>query len=152
MKIKRRSFLKGFVASCFLGAKVGRAAIEKDVKSKAKSKKKKVTIYPAKYYKVGEPIAVIHQAPTGSNVTAEIYLPGGYRDSFYPDIDFIELGGSGTYRGVFTPDMEGEWMVLIGDNTHQTIRKYAVIPKYVSDTNCKVLVRNGKPTKITRWS
>lgn len=103
MRIKRRSFLKGFVASCFFGAKVGRATIEKDiVKVESKPAKKKKVAYSAKCYQVGEPITVVHRAPTGSNVEAEIYLPGGYRDSGYPDLCFTDTNSNGIYTGEYT--------------------------------------------------
>lgn len=141
MKIKRRSFLKGFVASCFLGAKVGRAAIEKDiVKSKLPDEKKgwkEIQIGCVSnqdfLYKAGEPITVQHEAAHGQSICAEIYVPGGYCDSSYPNINLTEeailKNGLGLYCGTFTPDMEGEWTVLISDNTHQTIRHYSVTGK-----------------------
>jgi len=88
-----------------------------------------------KLYKVNEPIELGYQAPnkesglTGPNAPiAEIYLPNKMKDSSFPDVELVEVGSSGTYRGSFTPDQEGTWQVVIhkADGDGQVTKSFSV--------------------------
>lgn len=84
-----------------------------------------------RHYKVDEPIEIIYQAPnkqTGLTIEAEIILPGNVKDSNYPDLILTEVLGKGVYRGDFTPDTQGEWKVVVHDDTGdgQVVKRYPV--------------------------
>ena len=85
---------------------------------------------------VDEPIELGYQAPNKESglsgidaPIAEIYLPGTKeKDSNYPDVELIEVESTGTYRGEFTPDSQGDWQVIMhkADGDGQTTKKYSV--------------------------
>ena len=88
---------------------------------------------------VNEVIELGYQAPnklsglSGVNAPiAEIYLPdtgsGPQKDSSQPDVELVEVGNTGTYRGEFTPGSQGEWQVIMhkADGDGQITRKYSV--------------------------
>ncbi|KKN77831.1 hypothetical protein LCGC14_0355680 [marine sediment metagenome] len=73
-------------------------------------------------YKVGEVIEVTYQAKgstTGlTDVVMEIYDETGAKDiPIFPDVIMTEVGSTGRYYGVFTPDVVGVWKVLIDSAT-----------------------------------
>jgi hypothetical protein len=86
-------------------------------------------------YKVGESIEIVYQAPNKAsgllNVVSEIYLPGDPPQKnpvYFPDIVLVEIGTTGTYRGEFEPNAQGEWKVIThkADGDGQVISKYSV--------------------------
>lgn len=85
-----------------------------------------------KLYKVNEAIELGYQAPnkeTGLiDVVAEIYLPNKQKDSTFPDVELVEVGATGTYRGEFTPDAQGTWQVIMhkSDGDSQVTKSYSV--------------------------
>jgi len=110
-----------------------------------------------KNYKVGEEIPLGYQAPnkqsglSGLNAPiVEIYLPdtgsGIYKDSSYPDVVLVEVGNSGTYRGAFTPDQQGEWQVVEhkADGDGQVTLKFSVGGHNVHSVGEKVNAVDGK--------
>lgn len=84
-----------------------------------------------KIYKVGEPIQILYQAPnkqTGLTVIAEIWFYDT-KDSNFPDITLSEIPDKGVYKGSFTPDLEGEWKVIIHEDVTgegQVVKRYSV--------------------------
>lgn len=70
-----------------------------------------------KQFKLNEEIEFGYQAPNATtglvDVIAEIYLPNRTKDSNFPDVTMVEVGDSGTYRGIFTPDALGVWQVIM---------------------------------------
>jgi hypothetical protein len=84
-----------------------------------------------KVYKVNESVELGYQAPgraSGKVVIAEIYLPNKAKDSNFPDITLVEVGNSGTYRGSFTPDAQGEWQAILhlDDGEGQVVKRFSV--------------------------
>jgi len=85
---------------------------------------------------VNEAIELGYQAPnkesglSGVNAPiAEIYLPDTKeKDSNYPDVELIEVGNTGTYRGEFIPLEQGEWQVIMHkeDGDGQVTKKFSV--------------------------
>ena len=106
-----------------------------------------------KMFKVNEAIEIIYQAPNketglsgGSAPVAEIYLPNDAKDSGFPDVSLTEIGASGVYKGLFTPDAQGEWKVTIhkagGDG--QVVKRYSVGLHNVSSVGEGVTTVDGK--------
>ena len=88
-----------------------------------------------KQFKINEPIEIVYQAPNresglsgGTAVVAEIFLPNDTKDSTFPDLELVEIGTSGVYKGLFTPDQEGEWKVVIhkSNGDGQVVKRYSV--------------------------
>jgi len=92
-----------------------------------------------KLYKVGEEIELSYQAPNKqsglSGVVAEIFLPNGQKDSGFPDVALTEIGTTGNYKGIFTPDAQGTWRVLMhkSDGGGQVPKAYSVGAKNIQD-------------------
>jgi len=114
-----------------------------------------------KNYKVGEEIPLGYQAPNkesglvGPNAPiAEIYLPdtgsGILKDTNFPDVELLEVGSSGTYRGLFTPDQQGEWQVVQhkADGDGQVTLKFSVGAYNVHSVGEKVDTVDGKMGSI----
>jgi len=106
---------------------------------------------------VNEAIEVGYQAPSAeSNLVgvnapvAEIYLPSGEKDSAFPDIELIEVGNSGTYKGSFTPDAQGEWEVVMhmADGDSQVVKSFSVGAYNVHSVGEKVNTVDGKVVGI----
>lgn len=107
---------------------------------------------------VGEAIELGYQAPNkqsglsgGNAPIAEIYLPGTKeKDSNYPDVELIEVENTGTYRGEFTPDSQGEWQVIMhkADGDGQTTKKYSVGAHNVHSVGEGVNVVDAKANSI----
>ena len=88
-----------------------------------------------KPYKLNEEIEFGYQAPNAvsglEDVVAEIYLPGKVKDSSFPDVILEEVGDTGTYRGVFTPDALGVWQVIMHlDNGDGQVNKAYSVGNY----------------------
>lgn len=86
-----------------------------------------------KIYKVDEEIEIVYQAPNAesglNNIVAEIYLPpDNVKDSNFPDETLTEIDNTGEYVGTFTPDIEGEWKVIIHKpgGEGQVVKRYSV--------------------------
>ena len=85
-----------------------------------------------KDYAVNEVINVEYNSDgfkSGVVVTMEIFDELLAKDIItFPDITMIERGTSGIYDGSFTPDVQGEWLVLCyyGSGKGKVIKKYSV--------------------------
>ncbi len=85
-----------------------------------------------KNYKVSEAIQVTYQtdgAKTGETVTMEIFDETGSKDIInFPDVTMTEIDTTGRYSGSFTPDVEGEWVVMISYSTGKgkIVKQYSV--------------------------
>ena len=85
-------------------------------------------------YKVGQAIEVTYQATKATSglvdVTMEIYDELGAKDIInFPDVIMTEIGSTGRYKGLFTPDVEGKWRVMIdsASKAGKIIRDYGVV-------------------------
>ena len=86
-----------------------------------------------KSFKQGEAVPIVYQAPNAesglSGVVAEIILPAGVKDLVnFPDVTLTEVLTTGSYQGSFTPNAQGEWIVLIhrADGNGKVIKRYSV--------------------------
>jgi len=101
-------------------------------------------------FKLGEPVPVLYQAPNAESglvgVIAEIILPIGVKDSNFPDVDLVEILTTGTYKGEFTPDTQGEWLVIIhkADGNGKVIKRYSVGAYNVNTVGEGVAAVDGK--------
>ena len=92
-----------------------------------------------KLYKVGEAIDLNYQAPnkqTGQIVIAEIFLPDKTKNlGVFPDVTLAEVGATGTYCSVFTPNAQGTWQVLMhkADGDGQVAKSFSVGAKNIQD-------------------
>jgi hypothetical protein len=86
-------------------------------------------------YKINDGIELSYQAPnkqsglSGVNApVAEIFLPNGQKDSNFPDVQLVEIGSTGNYKGSFTPNEQGTWRVLMhrADGDGQVPKAYSV--------------------------
>lgn len=114
-----------------------------------------------KLFKIGESIEVGYQAPNKQSeltgVVAEIYLPNKAKDSNFPDVELVEVGSTGTYRGSFTPDQQGVWQVIMhkADGDGQVTKSYSVggynvhsVGEKIDVVDDKVEVVEGKADTI----
>ena len=86
----------------------------------------------APLYKVGNPIKVVYQANnagTGKTVAMDVYDETQTLDSGQSVAAMSEIGSVGRYRETFTPDAEGDWIVLMSDGTGKgkVVTHYEVI-------------------------
>ena len=86
-----------------------------------------------KNYLVSEAIQVTYQPAKAESglldVTMEIYDETGAKDIInFPDVTMTEIGVSGRYTGSFTPDAEGEWVVMVSHSSSkdQVVKQYSV--------------------------
>lgn len=85
-----------------------------------------------KNYPVDEVIQVTYQtdgAKTGETVTMEIFDETGAKDAInFPDVTMVEIDTSGRYSGSFTPDAQGEWVVMVsyGTGKGKVVKQYSV--------------------------
>lgn len=83
-------------------------------------------------YKINEEIEVTYQAlnsQTGLTITMEIFDATHEKDTpNFPDVVMTEIGATGRYYGVFTPDVEGRWTIEIVDEngTGKVVKQFAV--------------------------
>lgn len=66
---------------------------------------------------------------SGETVTMEIFDEALAKDAVdFPDVAMVERTGTGIYDGSFTPDAQGEWLVLCsyGSGKGKIIQKYSV--------------------------
>lgn len=112
-------------------------------------------------FKLGEPVPIVYQAPNAesglANITAEIVLPNGTKDSNFPDVVLTEVLNTGSYKGSFTPDQQGEWIVIIhkADGNGKVIKRYSVgahnvhtVGEGVAGVNTAVGTVDGKVTTV----
>lgn len=85
-------------------------------------------------YKVSEVIEVTFQASGSTSglldVTMEIYDETRAKDGVnFPDVTMTEIGSTGRYYGVFTPDAVGKWRVMIDSVTKpgKLVKDYDVV-------------------------
>lgn len=85
-------------------------------------------------YKISEVIEVTYQATKSTSgltdVKMEIYDETHAKDGVnFPDVTMTEIGSTGRYYGVFTPDAEGIWNILIDSATKkgEVVKQYAVV-------------------------
>ena len=109
-------------------------------------------------FKVNEPLPIVYQAPGAesglSGVVAEIVLPTGVKDMVnFPDVILVEVMATGTYQGTFTPNVIGEWILIIhkADENGKVIKRYSVgshnvhtVGEAVGGVNVAVAVVDGK--------
>ncbi len=85
-----------------------------------------------KNYAVNEAIKVTYQtdgAKSGEAVTIEIFDETGVKDPVdFPDIVMTEILTSGRYEGTFTPDAQGEWIIMISYSSGKgkLVKQYSV--------------------------
>jgi len=85
-----------------------------------------------KNYAVGEAIPVEYVTDgfkSGETVTMEIFDDALVKDIVnFPDVTMIERTEEPIYDGSFTPDAQGEWLVLCsyGSGKGQIIKKFSV--------------------------
>ncbi|MHA1883069.1 MAG: hypothetical protein ACTSUO_08495 [Candidatus Thorarchaeota archaeon] len=107
-----------------------------------------------KMYKVNEAIEIVYQAPNKesglSGVVAEIFLPNNQKDSNFPDVSLTEIGNTGIYAGMFTPDQEGEWKAVChkADGDGQVVKRYSVGAHNISDVGETINTVHGKTDNI----
>lgn len=84
-------------------------------------------------FKMGDAVPIVYQAPGAQSgltgVVAEIILPSGAKDLVnFPDVSLTEVLTTGTYKGSFTPDVTGEWVVIChkADGSGKVIKRYSV--------------------------
>lgn len=80
---------------------------------------------------VGESIEILYQAPnaeSGLDVRADIY--DELKAPFSVDNPLAEVGDTGTYRGSFTPDEQGEWEAVIYKFVDSNTRDGQVTKRY----------------------
>lgn len=85
-----------------------------------------------KNYLINEAIQVTYQpdnAKSGETVTMEIFDETGAKDGInFPDVVMVEILTSGRYIGSFTPDAQGEWVIMIsyGSGKGKIVKQYSV--------------------------
>jgi len=85
-----------------------------------------------KNYKISEAIQVTYQpdnAKSGETVTMEIFDETGSKDLInFPDVTMTEILTTGRYNGSFTPDAQGEWIVMVsyGSGKGKIVKQYSV--------------------------
>ena len=85
-----------------------------------------------KNYAVNENIKIVYQtdgAKSGEIVTIEIFDETGAKDPIdFPDVVMTEILTSGRYEGIFTPDVQGEWVIMIsyGSGKGKLVKQYSV--------------------------
>jgi len=85
-----------------------------------------------KDYAVGEPINVEYNTDgfkSGETVVMEIFDETSAKDVVnFPDVTMMERTDAPIYDGSFTPDAQGDWLVLCyyGTGKGKVIRKYSV--------------------------
>ena len=83
-------------------------------------------------YKIGVAIIVTYQAvgcATGKTVKMDVYDETHTKDTEKSVASMMEIGATGRYYATFTPDAEGEWIVLINNTTDangEVVKAYAV--------------------------
>ncbi len=85
-----------------------------------------------KNYAVNEVIDITYQtdgAKSGETVVMEIFDETGAKDPVdFPDITMAEILTTGRYKDVFTPDVQGEWIIMIsyGSGKGKLVKQYSV--------------------------
>lgn len=102
---------------------------------------------------VNKQVEVIYQATLATSglldVTMEIYDETHAKDGVnFPDVTMTEIGATGRYYGVFTPDAVGVWQVHIDSATKsgKSIKQIDVVAKDVVDVSTEVAALNDVST------
>ncbi len=110
---------------------------------------------PQGIYKVDEVIEVTYQAAAKTSglidVTMEIYDETGAKDVVnFADVIMTELGATGRYKGVFTPDEEGKWRVMIDSATKpgSMVKDFDVTAANINSIGDAVAAVDGKVDTI----
>jgi len=83
-------------------------------------------------YKSGVAIIVTYQAvacATGKTVTMDVYDEAHAKDNDKCVAEMTEIGSTGRYYATFTPDAEGEWIILMENTTDgngKVVKAFAV--------------------------
>jgi len=113
-------------------------------------------------FKVGDALPIVYQAPNAESglagVIAEIFLPTGVKNTEnFPDVAMGEVLNTGTYKGQFTPNVTGEWLVIVhkADGNGKVIKRYSVgnhnlntVGTAVDGVNTAVGTVDGKVTTV----
>lgn len=97
-----------------------------------------------KDYAVGVPIPVEYTTDgfkSGETVTMEIFDESLAKDAIdFPDVVMAERGTLAIYDASFTPDAQGEWLVLcsFGSGKGKRIKKYSVGGYNLDDVGQKI--------------
>jgi flagellin-like hook-associated protein FlgL len=105
---------------------------------------------------VNEAVELTYQAPNRETglvgVLAEIYLPTGQKDAVnFPDVELVEVGATGIYTGIFTPDAVGDWLAIYHDaeGDGQVFKRYSVGAYNVSSVGAAVNTVDGKIVTVS---
>ena len=107
-----------------------------------------------KNYAVDEVIQVTYQpdkASSGETVTMEIFDETGAKDLInFNDVTLVEILNTGRYAGSFTPDAQGEWVIMIsyGSGKGKQVKQYSVGGYNLDDVGIKVAAIEIQTTGI----
>jgi hypothetical protein len=97
-----------------------------------------------------------YQAPNAATglagVVAEIYLPSGEKDLVnFADVALVEIAATGIYQGVFTPNAQGEWIVLChkANGDGQLAKQYSIGAYDVTSVGTAVTTVDGKVVTVS---
>jgi len=100
---------------------------------------------PQGHYKSGQIIEITYQASGGvsglTDVVMEIFDETGSKDIVnFPDVTMTEIGSTARYSGVFTPDNDGKWRIMIDSATRpgQTVKDFDVIGHNMDSVGAEV--------------
>lgn len=103
-----------------------------------------------KNYPVNEAIQVTYQTPdgkSGETVTMEIFDETGVKDAInFPDVTMTELSTTGRYTGSFTPDAQGEWIIMVSyaSGKGKVVKQYSVGGYNLDDIGQTIDTIDGK--------
>lgn len=105
-------------------------------------------------YKNGAAIVVTYQAvnsATGKTVTMSVYDETHALDAVKSIAAMTEIGTTGRYYATFTPDAEGEWILIMKnttDNNGEVVKAYSVSGHDVDSVGDVVDTIDGKADTI----
>jgi len=101
-------------------------------------------------YKSGVAIIVTYQAvnvATGKTVTMDVYDEAHALDEAKSIAEMTEIGATGRYYATFTPDAEGEWIVIMKNTTDgngEVVKAFAVAGHDVDSIGDTLATVDGK--------
>jgi len=107
-----------------------------------------------KNYAVNEVIDVVYQpdnTKSGETVTMEIFDETGAKDPVnFPDVVLAEILITGRYKGSFTPDVVGEWVIMVsyGSGKGKIVKQYSVGGYNLDDVGTKVVAIESQTVGI----
>ena len=107
-----------------------------------------------KNYAVNEVIQVTYQtdgAKSGKTVIMEIFDETGAKDIInFPDVTMTEILTTGRYDGSFTPDAQGEWVIMVSYDSGKgkIVKQYSVGGYNLDDVGQKVTAIESQTTNI----